>query len=302
MNQVNYRCPCCQRPLEKMLDYPTVLVLKVEILPVPEVMDYFSQEAARARLTRSQLSGGKLSNEHLDLWGINRTPEVASAYDSEVVQDYFRMLENCQGQEVDPNKLTPQLEPDKYFKGTYPIPGTQLYISLREAELQAGCRTCRVVLLGKGPNLGSAGGPTLQEFGAVAVMYYHGRLLGPGVASLAQYDKYTSGELLEKAQEALAFGDLAQASANGWGAAAQVVKAIAEGQGWGHSSHRELFQVLNRLVEETGNSQLARLFYVAHSLYVNSNENWLPAGMVQSGLENVREFVDELEQLLSQPK
>ena len=36
-----------------------------------------------------------------------------------------------------------------------------------------------------------------------------------------------SGQLLRQAREELAAGDVRQASENGWGAAAQIVKAIA---------------------------------------------------------------------------
>ena len=173
-------CPCCNRPLEKMLDYPLVLVRRVEILPIPEVMDYWSEEAARARLTRGEATLGKLPSEQVPLAGINRTPEVASAYQSQAVRRYFRTLESLIGQEVAPARLAPELERDKYFKGAYSLPGTHLYISLDEGEPEDEVRVCRVVFLGQGPNLGSAGGPTLQQFGAVAAVYYEGRLMGQG--------------------------------------------------------------------------------------------------------------------------
>ena len=52
-------------------------------------------------------------------------------------------------------------------------------------------------------------------------------------------EKYKSAgrELLEKARDELAQGDLRQASEKGWGAAAQMVKAVAERRGWRHDGH-----------------------------------------------------------------
>jgi uncharacterized protein (UPF0332 family) len=117
---------------------------------------------------------------------------------------------------------------------------------------------------------------------------------------MTQREKYTSAsrEFLAKAQEALEQDDLAQASEKGWGAAAQMVKAIAEQKGWQHNGHAYLFQTVRRLVEETGDNRLNELFHIANSLHSNFYENWLPVEMVQSGLDNVREFISKLEPLL----
>ena len=117
---------------------------------------------------------------------------------------------------------------------------------------------------------------------------------------MTQHEDYaTAGrEFLAKAQEALTQGDLAQASEKGWGAAAQLVKAIAEQRGWSHSGHRELFQVVRRLAEEYSDPQLRTLFHVANSLHNNFYENWLPEELVQSGIQDVRALVAKLEPLL----
>ena len=121
---------------------------------------------------------------------------------------------------------------------------------------------------------------------------------------MTQGEKYTSTsrEFLTKAYEALEQDDLAQASEKGWGAAAQMVKAVAERKGWQHNPPQAdayLFQTVRHLVEETGDTQLNILFHVANSLHSNFYENWLPAEMVQSGLDNIREFIDKLEPQLA---
>ena len=93
-------------------------------------------------------------------------------------------------------------------------------------------------------------------------------------------------------------GDVRQASEKGWGAAAQMVKAVAEQRGWDHTGHALLYQTVRHLVQETGDTQLATLFHVASSLNSNFYENWLPIELVQSGLEDIGQLVEKLEQLL----
>ena len=121
---------------------------------------------------------------------------------------------------------------------------------------------------------------------------------------MTQQEKYSVAgrEFLAKAQEALDQGDLAQASEKGWGAATQMVKAIAEQRGWPHQSHTALYQVVRQLVSETGDPLLDLLFHAAGNLHANFYENWLPAGSVQSGLEAMQEFLVKLEQLLEPPR
>ena len=98
-------------------------------------------------------------------------------------------------------------------------------------------------------------------------------------------------QLLEQARQELARDDARQASEKGWGAAAQAVKAVAEGRGWEHKTHNALFNVVTRLAEETGNDDLNSLFVTASGLHINFYENWLTANMVGSGVEKVAEFV-----------
>lgn len=100
-----------------------------------------------------------------------------------------------------------------------------------------------------------------------------------------------AGHLLEQARRELDLGDKRQASEKGWGAAAQAVKAVAEGRGWQHKSHAALFDVVTRLARETGNDELKSLFHVSNSLHSNSYENTQNADAVRSGLDRVARFV-----------
>ena len=57
----------------------------------------------------------------------------------------------------------------------------------------------------------------------------------------------SSRSLLSQAKSELTAGDIRQASEKGWGAAAQIVQAIAVHRGWEHQANRELFRAVDRL-------------------------------------------------------
>ena len=103
-----------------------------------------------------------------------------------------------------------------------------------------------------------------------------------------------SQKTLQDAEALLARGDYHQASEKFWGAAAVMVKAIADQRGWPHGSHRDLYRVINRLVEETGQGELVDLFSLAGHLHTNFYEDWLPPEHVTRLAASVRELVDVL--------
>ncbi len=106
-----------------------------------------------------------------------------------------------------------------------------------------------------------------------------------------------SRELLEQAFADLEQGNTRQASENGWGAAAQMLKSIAEQRGWGHQGHKLIRQAASRLADEMENDEVRRLYRVADSLHINFYEDLDTAADVAAGLEDVRQFLDLLEQL-----
>ena len=104
--------------------------------------------------------------------------------------------------------------------------------------------------------------------------------------------------LLAQADIELAAGDVRQASEKGWGAAAQIVKAVAEQRGWQHQSHTSLYRAVERLTAESGDNDLSDLFHVANALHQNYYENWDTAESVERALHAVRRFVQKLSALL----
>ena len=109
-----------------------------------------------------------------------------------------------------------------------------------------------------------------------------------------QYHADTAREELARARAYLDEDDLLQASEKGWGAAAQVVKAAAETRGWRHGSHCDLFAVITRLVDETGNGDIRRGFNDAGALHTNFYEGWLDRESVEANLARVSEFVEKV--------
>ena len=114
---------------------------------------------------------------------------------------------------------------------------------------------------------------------------------------VTQTYREASHRLLRQAEEELAAGDVRQASEKGWGSAAQMVKSIAEQRGWAHRSHAALYNAIARLVAETGDDDIRRLFAVAGDLHVNFYENWNNADNVAAGLADVQRLIDKLEPL-----
>lgn len=105
-------------------------------------------------------------------------------------------------------------------------------------------------------------------------------------------------QLLAQGFEELAAGDSRQASEKGWGAAAQMIKAIASDRGWNHGNHAALYRVIAGLVRETGDDSIRKRFTTANALHQNFYENWAEADYVAGGLADVRELLDKLEPLL----
>ena len=103
-----------------------------------------------------------------------------------------------------------------------------------------------------------------------------------------------SEHLLAQARGELASGDVRQASERGWGAAAKIVKAVAEGRGWEHGGHRQLHAAVNRLQQKTGDLELTRFFQIANSLHFNFYEDVQEAAAVAQALDDVEHLLDKL--------
>lgn len=115
-----------------------------------------------------------------------------------------------------------------------------------------------------------------------------------------QQYRQASEHFLAQARRELADGDLPQASEKGWGATAQILKAVADHRGWEHSRHRHHLVTVSRLRAETGDGDIRRLFNTASALHENFYENTMQAFEVAESLDEVETLLDKLLPLLDQ--
>ncbi len=109
-----------------------------------------------------------------------------------------------------------------------------------------------------------------------------------------------SEHFLEQARAELAASDLAQASEKGWGATAQMLKAVAEQRGWEHHRHRHYHRAASRIRAETGDGDIRRFFDSASALHENFYEDDMAADEVAERLDDVEALMDRLIPLLIQ--
>ncbi len=108
-----------------------------------------------------------------------------------------------------------------------------------------------------------------------------------------------SQAFLIKAREELEAGDFEQASEKAWGAAALMVKAVAQMRGERHYAHAHLSDLVDVLADETGDVQLRRLYDAASALHTNFYENRYRARGVRGRLRDVEEFVEKMTRILN---
>ncbi len=104
---------------------------------------------------------------------------------------------------------------------------------------------------------------------------------------------------LAQASEELARDDLEQASEKGWGAASQLLKAVAEERGWKHGHHRQLYAIARNVAEELGDEAIRTHFRTASDLHANFYEGYMPADEIEYSLTKVNELVDRIEAILN---
>ena len=107
-----------------------------------------------------------------------------------------------------------------------------------------------------------------------------------------------SREYLRQAFVELQHGDVRQASEKGWGAASQMLKAVAQEQGLAHSSHQSLRSAAFTVSRVTGLREIRRLWPIANDLHTNFYEGGMAIADAHEALEQIEALVDTLESLL----
>jgi HEPN domain-containing protein len=112
----------------------------------------------------------------------------------------------------------------------------------------------------------------------------------------AEFHRSLAEKFLREAEELLARGDYVQASEKAWGAAAQIVKAVAAKKGKELRSHGDLWRFVSEIAGE--DRELRRLWSRAKSLHQNFYEGWMPPEDVKYAVEDVKQFIERLKRML----
>ena len=75
---------------------------------------------------------------------------------------------------------------------------------------------------------------------------------------------------------------------------AVAVKSVAEPRGWRHDGHRDLWQTLRAVVQESGDTQFRLNFAHAQSLHINFYEASMNREEVEEYLGHVEHLVGKL--------
>ena len=104
---------------------------------------------------------------------------------------------------------------------------------------------------------------------------------------------------LTQAETELQLDDLRQASEQGWGAGAQMIKAAASERGWDHDRHGLLDRAARRLAGEVGDEELRKQFALAGELHSNYYEGFMDKGDVELHLRDLTRFVERVDGVLN---
>jgi hypothetical protein len=99
-----------------------------------------------------------------------------------------------------------------------------------------------------------------------------------------------SEQFLRSAEELIAEADYVQASEKLWGAASQLVKAVAAKRRVELRSQSDLNRFVAELRSEANEPEIRRLWQIATSLHQNFSEAWLPADMVKDSVADIPRF------------
>jgi hypothetical protein len=102
---------------------------------------------------------------------------------------------------------------------------------------------------------------------------------------------------MREAEEFLAKKDHVQASEKAWGAASQMVKAVAAREGKELRSHAALWDYVDALAEKLKDVELRHLWRTANALHQNFYENWMPPREVELSVRDVKSLLEKLKRV-----
>ena len=117
------------------------------------------------------------------------------------------------------------------------------------------------------------------------------------IGKQALYEKL-NGKYLKEAEELMRKRDYVQASEKFWGAAAEIIKAVAAKRGENIGTHKGVGRFILKLHNEHPVWHLLDLYAAAETLHVNFYEDNVPEELVKIRAEKVKDLVDKLKVLL----
>ena len=110
----------------------------------------------------------------------------------------------------------------------------------------------------------------------------------------------TAQDFLVKSDRYFDEGDVLQGSEKIWGAAAHVVMAAAQQNGWPFGDHRSLKIAVRRLADEHDEPYLDAAFGVAEKFHANLYHKFMQDYEFDEDRPIVRRFVERIQSLLDQ--
>lgn len=195
-------CPVCARRFEKLEDFPIIYLRNIKrqeipsdlVFPYRDFEIYVDQESRNVNekvpkeveeFFRKNREAKEFEYEGW-IWEISKFGTNNNYYRSQKNQrsiivkhlnNYLNVIEKLVGKEIPAAHFLPQFNRDSYFDFAYSIPETGYQIMFSEKEKRGEIRNTELIIMGEGPNLGSAGGPTLEDLSIIAEIEYEGRLL-----------------------------------------------------------------------------------------------------------------------------
>ncbi|MBS3086897.1 hypothetical protein J4422_04310 [Candidatus Pacearchaeota archaeon] len=198
----NDKCPTCEREFQGLQDYPLIYVAKFERVEIPTdlVLPFYdaaifvgpNSDAVNKRPPQEVLEFFKKNEREKGYvhngwkWSLKGKWDIGNYHREQPDQrpivvaklnPYLETLDSLVGKEVEKSQLLPNFEREGYFRYAFNIPDTAYQLMFYEQEkTPVGLRIAELKLMGEGPNLGSAGGPTIQALAKIGHLEYEGRI------------------------------------------------------------------------------------------------------------------------------
>jgi uncharacterized protein (UPF0332 family) len=102
---------------------------------------------------------------------------------------------------------------------------------------------------------------------------------------------------MNEAENLLTRKEYTQASEKAWGAASQMVKAVAAKEKKELRSHAALWEYVDELAERLKDIEVRHLWSRATNLHQNFYENWMPSRDVELSVKDVKTFLEKLKKI-----